>query len=433
MEKKIKVLVLPSDRHGCAKYRSLDPHVYIEENYSDEFDIDIVYDLPKDGLEDYLKKYDIIHLHKQLDKAGKAVELIKFLGIPLIVDVDDNFYIGDDHPLSLIAKREKTHEPIINALRKADHVTTTTALYADVLRKYNKNVTVLPNAVNPDERQFSLKKNPRNGRLRVGIVCGSTHLKDIELLDGITTQIDKEKVQLVLCGFDLRGTMTITNPDGTSYKRPIKPHESVWCKYEHILTDGYKGLSDEHKKFLFQFRQFTDDPFEDEYYRRMWTRHISEYATHYANIDVLIAPLKENSFNYVKSNLKEIECGFTHTAFIGQNYGPYTLDLKHAIEKGGKVNKEGNALLVDGVKNHKQWGKFINRLANDDELLKMLQDNLYETVKDKYSIDAVCRDRVELYRSIAGRSSKQVGSDTDNTNTNITISTRQKKAKENGR
>ena len=41
MNKKIKMLVIPSDKSGCGKFRSVDPHVYIAEHYGDEFDIDI--------------------------------------------------------------------------------------------------------------------------------------------------------------------------------------------------------------------------------------------------------------------------------------------------------------------------------------------------------------------------------------------------------
>jgi glycosyltransferase involved in cell wall biosynthesis len=117
----------------------------------------------------------------------------------------------------------------------------------------------------------------------------------------------------------------------------------------------------------------------------------------------LIAPLKENDFNIVKSELKEIECGFTHTAFIAQNFGAYTLNLIPMIEKGGKINEEGTALLVDSRKNHKDWAKYINKLANDREMLKKLQDNLAEFVKANYSLEKVCKDRVEFYKKLVNK------------------------------
>ena len=403
MDKKIKMLVIPSDRTGVGKFRSVDPHVYIAEHYGDEFDVDIVYDMPKGNLENFLKKYDLIHIHKQLDKQCKIMDLIKFLGIPVIIDIDDHFKLGDDHPMSITAKKDRWHEPIINHLKKADCVTTTTSIFADVIKKYNKNVVVFPNAINPEEKQYAVPKTPAGDRLRVGIICGSSHLKDLELIDGIAKQINKDKVQFVLCGFDTRGNRTTYNQQtGEKTVRPILPHESVWCDYEKIFTDNYNNVSPEHKEFLLKYMPNTDDPFMNEPYRRMWTRDINNYATHYANVDVLIAPLKENEFNGVKSELKEIECGFTHTAFIAQNFGAYTINLIPMIEKGGKINENGTALLVDPRKNHKDWAKYINKLADDREMLKKLQDNLYEFVKDRYSLDTVCKERVKLYKKLVG-------------------------------
>lgn len=403
MNKKIKMLVIPSDKSGCGKFRSVDPHVYIAEHYGDEFDVDIVYNMPNGDLEAFLKQYDLIHIHKQLDKQCKIIDMIKFLGIPVILDIDDHFNLGNDHPMSITAKKERWHEPIINHLKKADYVTTTTPIFADVIKQHNKNVKVFPNAINPEEKQYAVAKNPRTDKLRVGIICGSSHLKDLELLSGIATQVNKDKVQFVLCGFDTRGTRTIYKGNGEVETRPIYPQESVWCDYEKIFTDNYRTISPEHKDFLMKYMAGVDDPFTNEPYRRMWTRHINDYATHYQNVDVLIAPLKENDFNKVKSELKEIECGFTHTAFIGQNFGAYTINLVPMIEKGGKINEEGTALLVDSSKNHKQWAKYINKLADDADMLKKLQDNLYNFVKDRYSLAEICRQRVEFYKSIVNK------------------------------
>ena len=401
MAKKIKMLVIPSDRTGVGKFRSVDPHSYIAEHYSDEFDIDIVYSIPNGNLEDFFKKYDLVHFHKQLDKDGKIIDMIKFLGIPVIMDIDDNYKLGNDHPMSLSASREKWHETIVEHLRKADYVTTTTPIFANALRRINNNVVVFPNAINPEEKQYSVPKNPRADKLRVGIICGSSHLKDLELLGKVANQVDKNKVQFVLCGFDTRGTRTIYKKNGETEKRQILPHESVWCEYEKILTDNYRTISKEHKDFLMKYISNVDDPFINEPYRRMWTRNINNYATHYQNVDVLLAPLKENEFNKMKSELKEIECGFTHTAFIAQNFGAYTINLVPMIGKGGEINENGTALLVDSSKNHKQWGKYINKLADNPEMVKRLQDNLYEFVKDRYSLDNICKQRVEFYKSIA--------------------------------
>lgn len=402
-DKKIKMLVIPSDRTGVGKFRSVDPHVYIAEHYKDEFDIDVVYNLQKENLDKYLSQYDLIHIHKQLDKNCEIMKMIKFLGIPVIIDVDDHYKLGNDHPMSLSAKKEKWHEPIINHIKLADYVTTTTPIFAEEIRKHNKNVFVFPNAINPDEPQYKQVKTKSN-MLRVGIICGSSHLHDIELLGDLITRT-ADNVQIVLCGFDTNGTITTYNQEtGEKTQRPIKPEESVWFTYEKIITGNYKTLSKEHKDFLMQFMKGVDDPFVNERYRRMWTRDINKYATHYENVDVLLAPLKENEFNRMKSQLKTIEAGFTNTALIAQDFGAYTIDSTPMIEFGGKINENGNCLLVKSNKNHKDWVKYINKLAADPEMVKKLQYNLHNYVKDKYSIDAVCKERVEFYKNIVNKS-----------------------------
>jgi glycosyltransferase involved in cell wall biosynthesis len=404
MSNKIKMLVIGSDYTGCFKFRSCDPHVYIQEHYSDEFDIDIVHvpDLPRENLDKFFSQYDLIHIHKQLDRNCDLMKMIKFLGIPVILDIDDHYNLGNDHPMSLTARKERWAEPIINHLKMADYVTTTTPIFAKTLRKHNKNVHVFPNAINPEEPQY-IQTKTKSDKLRVGIICGSSHLHDIELLGDLVNRV-ADNVQIVLCGFDTNGTITTYNQaTGEKTQRPIRPEESVWFTYEKILTGNYAQISPGHKDFLMKFMKNVDDPFVNEKYRRMWTRDITKYATHYENVDVLLAPLKENDFNSVKSQLKTIEAGFTHTALIAQNFGAYTIDSIPMIEKGGKINENGNSLLVDSRKNHKDWAKYINKLAANPDMVKKLQDNLYNYVKDKYSIEAVCKDRVEFYKKITGR------------------------------
>ena len=41
---KIKVLVVPSDRTGVGKFRSVDPHVFLQNLYGDDFHVDIIYE-----------------------------------------------------------------------------------------------------------------------------------------------------------------------------------------------------------------------------------------------------------------------------------------------------------------------------------------------------------------------------------------------------
>jgi hypothetical protein len=70
------------------------------------------------------------------------------------------------------------------------------------------------------------------------------------------------------------------------------------------------------------------------------------------------------------------------------------------IEKGGKINENGNALLVETSKNHKQWAKYITKLVEDRDMLEKLKTNLHNTVKDTYSLETVCKDRAQMYLNL---------------------------------
>jgi glycosyltransferase involved in cell wall biosynthesis len=234
---------------------------------------------------------------------------------------------------------------------------------------------------------------------------GNSHLKDLEILKGVVNRLGSDglldKIQFVLCGFDLRGTHTEIDKDtGEQRVRNIQPKESVWYQYEKIFTDDYKSISPEYRDFLMKFTQEEYPNVANEPYRRVWTKHISTYATNYNLFDISLAPIEENIFNKVKSQLKVIEAGFHKKAIIAQNFGPYQIDLKDSVKFGGGFDLTGNSILVDSGKNHKDWYGAIKKLVNNPDVVKTLQENLHETVKDTYSLNKVTENRRELYMNL---------------------------------
>jgi glycosyltransferase involved in cell wall biosynthesis len=61
---------------------------------------------------------------------------------------------------------------------------------------------------------------------------------------------------------------------------------------------------------------------------------------------------------------------------------------------------DGNALLVDENRNHSDWAKYIEKLIKNTNWIEDLGERLYETVKDKYDLNVVTKDRAELYKSL---------------------------------
>lgn len=404
---KIKVLVVPSDKFGCGLYRSVQPHSKLQELYPEDFEVDIVDGFNWDNHEE-LAKYDIVHFHKGLANdmtpIWNAIAFCKENNIVTIMDVDDNWDVGQFHPLYLSNKAMKAGEKITATFKKVDYVTTTTEIFANKIRPWNKNVFVYPNAIDPNEEQYLPIKNPSK-RIRFGFVMGSSHGRDMEQFRGVVNSLPKDvldKIQFVLCGFDLRGTINIVNKKGEfTGSRPIKPTESIWFSYERNVTDDYKILSPRYRDFLLRFMPNAQYPnVENEPYRREWTKGVNEFAKHYRNVDVLLVPLDTNSFNEVKSELKFIEGGFTHTAVVCSNFGPYTIGSKSLFQKGGVIDETGNCVLIDPNKKHKGWAEAIKKLVARPEYITLLQNNMYEHVKDKYDIANVTAKRAEWYKSI---------------------------------
>ena len=408
MDRKYNVLVVPSDKFVCGLHRSLNPHIQLDKLYGDKFNVEINYSPNWADLASF-DKYDIIHIHKGLyndmETFWKFLDYCKEHKITTIMDIDDNWDVGPQHPLYLTNKSMKVPEKMIENIKRFDYVTTTTEIFANKIRKYNKNVFVYPNAIDPEEEQYLPIKN-ESKRIRIGFVMGSAHEKDMEQLNGFSNMLGGmgilDKIQIVLCGYDLRGTVNIVNQQGVMVgQRPIKPTESVWYSYEKTCTDDYKICSPAYKDFLHKFLKGVQWPLvENEPYRREWTKDVDNYATHYRNVDILLAPLDPNPFNEVKSELKFIEAGFTHTAIIATNFGPYTIGSKNMFEKGGIINDEGNCVLIEPSKRPKDWAKVIKKLIDNPELITKLQDNLYNSVKDKYDIRNVTKTRAEWYQSI---------------------------------
>lgn len=412
MNKKIRVLCVPSDFGGCGLHRSLVPHQKLTELYPEKFEVTINYEPNWRDL-GMINTYDIIHIHKGLyqDMEGfrTALQFCKNNNIVVVLDIDDNWDVGQYHPLYHLHKLNPITATLIKEnLSLVDYVTTTTHLFAKQIVKYNPNVKIFVNALCPTEMS-KIKVDKKSDKIRFGFIMGSSHEHDMKLVEGMINKLPKEiidKIQIVLCGYDLRGTTTEILPDGQTRQRPIKPEESVWFRYEKNVTDNYKIVSPQYRDFLLRFMPNIDYPFADnESYKRCWTRTVEnyDYMKHYNEIDVLLVPLQENNFNLCKSELKFAEAGMMNVAVVASNFGAYTIGSKNFFEKGGVINKDGNCILIDNKKSHKDWHKTIEKLVKNPSYIDILKENMHKHAIENYDINKVTADRAEWYELICKR------------------------------
>jgi len=402
----IKILAIASDKTGVGYFRSLRPHQKLQELYPEDFHVDIAYNNEPMKV-DELIKYDIIHFHKTIANYEQMAEITNHLranGVITIMDLDDHWAPDTRHPAYHLIKSGDLDKKIPANLKLVDAVTTTTTIFADEIKKRNPNVYVIPNAIDKDDTQY--QPNPvESNKLRVGWLGGSSHKHDIKLLDGMSNKLSASgvisNIQFVVCGFDLRGFMNERNAvTNETVRRPITPKESVWYEYEKIFTDNYNIASPEYKRFLDAFQEVPYPNISEQPYNRVWTKPIDEYANSYNLFDVSLAPLEDSAFNRVKSQLKVLEAGFHKKALIASEVGPYKIDLINAYEKGGSINPNGNALLVPKGGDKKLWAKYVKLLSENPDLVSMLANNLHNTVKDKYELANVTKDRADIYKEI---------------------------------
>ena len=383
---KVKVLVVEVKNAGVGKFRFSEPHITLQKNHKDEFIVDIM-DNPPIEDKDFISFYDIIVLQATIvmnDKLFKILEKLKAQGLKIVLDIDDYWRLSPNHPM--YRKMEEEYKKLVERLKIADLITTTTVNLAKEILRYNKNVKVLENAINPEEEQF-ISNTIESNKIRIGWAGGSSHLEDLKCLGGLSNRIHNNhynEAQLVMAGFDNK-IRNIQTGEITVSKRP-----QLWMQCEMLFTNNYKMKDDNYIHYLLNPREEEYENIEEQSYKRIWSKPIHSYAKCYNEIDIVLAPLQVNNFNKMKSQLKVLEAGFHKKPLIASEIYPYQIDIIH-----GK-----NGFLVPEKKNHKEWYEYSKKLMNSETMRKEMGEALYETVKDKYDLNNVTRKRASLYKNL---------------------------------
>lgn len=435
----------PQTYTGCEYHRQIVPHVSLHRNYPcdiiqvDSIDRDELF--PIDGqmmtMDEVIQYVDFVHFGRIIDsvqpkeyveshfnvsgyehkfRVKEIVDRIHALGKPIIMDLDDYWNLSDKHILKQTFKANRQDWEIKESVQLADFVTVTTSYLADKCRVFNPNITVLPNAIDPDfdaseigsniqaVRQWEQKPTPDPyGRLRFGWIGGSCHEEDFEIMSKSVGKVWHDanlqgKFQIILGGFNVQDGFYAKSPDGKSEFKKVPSPQCVYAKYERMMTDGFSHIKQMFPNYYSYLMQYSPDANDLSFitqlpYAREWAVNTYEYGAKYNKWDVTLIPLNDNTFNNSKSQLKMIESGFMGKACIVSGVMPYTIDAKHMV----------NAYVVLPEKNHKLWYKAMRDMINDRAMVKELAYNLEVEMKAKYSVDVVNRDRWELFCKVAGK------------------------------
>jgi len=460
MDGKIRILFYNLDGAGVNYFRTQTPAMELERNHGDRFYVEInpQIDFNDPSFVDYLKTFHIIHYHRQFlgdtQQMLRLAEELKKAGTTLIVDIDDYWQLHKDHPFYNMSKGKQMHVPIQENLKIADYVTTTSDIFAEEIKKVTgkDNVGVFYNSVDPTwmkQFQNNWKPDP-DGLVRITYMAGSSHMVDVQQLEGVVNYLQSQpdtrnKFKIIIAGWDTEGKTTDYTfnqefktelerlglwthevvkavnkhrgnvdmipkiPDEIKEKyrdnifnqeqRDIRSEESIYLMYEKILTDNHGIIeNDDYLSWLMNFERNIQYDNEGNFGRR-WTQKANTYAKVLDETDIALAPLADNGFNRMKSNLKQVECWTRKLPIVCSDIPPYNVHGHHME----------NCVLIPSKKNaHKYWKKYLKQLILDAELRKKIGNQLHEDFKEEYNLANVTAKRAEFYEKVIAKTLETV-------------------------
>lgn len=269
-------------------------------------------------------------------------------GFKIIIDMDDKIYIPKDHYMYDFYQRDKIPEQIIANLINADYIICSTEYLANDLKQYNKNILIIPNAIDFTTEQYQFKDKEESDKLRVVYPCSISHVHDVKLLEQSFKRIKSDSYTNNRSIFTLAG-----------YNEFNQQTKNIWKK----MTDIYKFLGK---------------------YNTAHSLETNKYMEHYDNKDVCIIPLRTTEFEKSKSNLKLLESGAKKCAVIASNVIPYIYDDEYYLH----------------VNNTMDWYKHVKELIKNPNMLQHYQDKLYDYVKTKFDMSNVNKIRIDLFKHL---------------------------------
>lgn len=241
-----------------------------------------------------------------------------------------------------IKRNQALLDGVKSVCSKADLITVTTPILANVFREFSENVRVLPNCVNVDEwKKLPLEKNENEIRLYWG--GGMSHWEDLLLLrDPLKMIFDKYKqAKIVMLGWMPAGFSEM-------FKDRVEYHP--WSNF-HAYSYKYASLG----------------------------------------VDIALIPLVDNEFNRCKSNIKWIEASSLQIPSVVSYCSPY--------KEVENLSDQDLAVFIEDNK-PESWVKGISMLIDNPNLRQKIGDQARMVVEQHFDINKQYNRWINAYSEV---------------------------------
>lgn len=266
------------------------------------------------------------------------------LGKSVVMDMDDDLLgLPAQHPDRIKLNYAQAQIPILIGMIQASALTVTTPYLADLLRKYNSNIFVLPNYLDDSLWQFNAPQvEPVGEKIRIIFMGTVTHVPDLEML---------------------------------------KPaFRALAMKYPGCLEFVFYGANLKFDEFI----PATITNYQSETF--VFADYVKVALSQKANI--AIAPLEDIPYNHCKSPIKFFEYSAIGLPGVYSKVTPYS----SVVEQG--VNGFTASTITE-------WVEALSQLIENPQLRERMTLSAQETVRKNWLLSDHAKFWPETYAEIA--------------------------------
>lgn len=184
---------------------------------------------------------------------------------PVVMDLDDDLLaLPVHHPDRVKLNYAKAQIPILTGMLQATALTVTTPYLADLLRKYNSNIFILPNFLDDSLWQFNAPQvEPVGDKIRIFYMGTVTHVPDLEMLKPVFRTLAIKypgRLEFVFYGANLNfeesipATITNCQSETFVYKEYVKV---ALAQKANIAIAPLEDIPYNHCKSTIKFFEYT--------------------------------------------------------------------------------------------------------------------------------------------------------------------------------